>query len=94
MADLKLPPLYSLDDVLAAINKDCEVTTRRTLLDIVQELGFSRGRGRRLLFNYEQAIEIQKALACHRPTRSEKTKKTREILRKSVGKPWGKPARH
>ena len=64
-----LPKLFTIDQVHDAIGT--EHLARRTLDDIVRELGYRKGRGKQRLFTQAQICVIQEGIQCQRITSQE-----------------------
>jgi len=76
---LNLPKLYTLDQIASAIDEAAGgegLVSRRTLEDVVRELGYNRGRGRKRLFTEQDARDIQEAVTCRATTHREPGKGT------------------
>ena len=67
-----LPKLYTIDQLHKEVGH--ENLSRRTLEDIIRELGYRKGRGKQWLFNKSQAVAIQGELICQLSINQEQEK--------------------
>lgn len=61
---LELEETFTLEEIHKAINVKEEIVSMRTLEDVVRELGFQKGRGKKRLFTRKHAIAIQERVIC------------------------------
>ena len=67
-----LGDLLTIDDLHREIG--VEHVSRRTLDNIVRDLGYRKGRGRRRTFTLDQALVVQEQVICQRVTHQDRAR--------------------